>query len=66
MTKIQLREGCSTIIAKCNYSKLISEGYPLNQSYIISLKEARKSINLCDVDRREALRRGQLFQKKPK
>lgn len=61
-----LIQGCSVISAKANYSRLIMDGYPKNQAYAISIGIARKNIKMCDVNRREAIRRGQLFNKYPK
>ena len=60
-----LYKGCSVILSKANYSKLLSEGYTKGQSYIISLKQARKYKNMCNMPRKIALQRGELFNNYP-
>lgn len=61
-----LIQGCSVISAKANYSRLMKEGYFPKQAYAISLKIARENMRMCDIHRREALRRGELFNRRPR
>lgn len=53
------------LVTKNNYSTLIKEGYPHKQALAICYSLARKNIHKCDSDRRESIRRGELFSKKP-
>ena len=59
-------QGCSTISALNNYLLMLKEGRSKSQSFAITLSIARRNIGLCDIDRREAIRRRQLFNKYPK
>ena len=61
-----LLKGCTVSTAKANYNKMLDEGKPKNQAYAISLRNARQSMSNCDSDRQQALRFGQLFNRKPK
>lgn len=61
-----IRQGCSVLIAKANYGRLILDGYTHHQAYAICLKIAKDNIGKCDIDRREAIRHGELFRKVPR